>query len=136
MKSPILWWSTTLKILAFVFLIIYYVLFPVTKIVQGLSFQWQEVIAQIILYTVIINIGLGVFNLIPVPPLDGSKILMHFLPSKGKEWFYNNQQLFYIVFLAIWISGLSSVIISPIFTAVFNGFNWIVGSIFGLLGLM
>ena len=45
-----------------------------------------------ILYTISINIGLGVFNLIPLPPLDGSKVLMHFLPAKGKEWFYNNQQ--------------------------------------------
>ena len=27
-----------------------------------------------------VNIGLGVFNLVPLPPLDGSKILMHFLP--------------------------------------------------------
>ena len=35
------------------------------------------------LYTTILSIGLGVFNLIPVPPSDGSKILAMFLPVKA-----------------------------------------------------
>ena len=43
-----------------------------------------------------VNIGLGVFNLVPLPPLDGSKILMHFLPYNAKNWFLNNQHIFYI----------------------------------------
>lgn len=123
-------------ILAFVFMVLYYILFPVTKVVATLSIQWQEVLLQIILYTISINIGLGVFNLIPVPPLDGSKILMHFLPSKGKMWFNNNQQMFYLLFLIIWITGLSSVIITPLFSLVINGFDWVVHSIFVLLGLL
>ena len=93
-------------------------------------------IDTIISYTIMLNIGLGVFNLIPVPPLDGSKILMHFLPSNGKRWFIENQHMFYIVFLVIWITGLSSVIISPIFSAVFTGMNWVVNSLFKLLGLL
>ena len=123
-------------ILAFVFLILYYILFLVTKAVSGLSNQWQIVVQYILSYTIMINIGLGVFNLIPLPPLDGSKILMHFLSPKGKEWFLNNEQIFYIVFLVLWISGLSGVILTPIFSAVISGFDWVVRSIFGLLGLM
>lgn len=123
-------------ILAFVFLIIYYVLFEVTTLVSGLNIEWQKVLLQVILYTISINIGLGIFNLFPIPPLDGSKILMHFLPAKGKEWFYNNEQLFYIVFLVIWITGLSSVILTPLFGAVFNGLNWCVFNIFKLFGLL
>lgn len=35
-----------------------------------------------------INIGLGLFNLIPIPPLDGSKIMFMFLPNRIVEWFY------------------------------------------------
>ena len=45
----------------------------------------QKILAPLILIariTVTINIGLGVFNLIPVPPLDGSKILMGLLPHR------------------------------------------------------
>ncbi|MCK4812723.1 MAG: site-2 protease family protein [Candidatus Marinimicrobia bacterium] len=34
-----------------------------------------------LLYMLLINVGLGVFNLIPIPPLDGSKILRGFLPD-------------------------------------------------------
>ena len=39
-------------------------------------------IANIFLYISIINIGLAVFNLVPVPPLDGSKILAVILPNR------------------------------------------------------
>lgn len=120
-------------ILAFLFMILYYALFVSTSAMDGLSLQWQQIISYIIMYIISINIGLGVFNLIPVPPLDGSKVLMHFLPSKGKQWFYNNQQIFYVVFLLIWITGLSSVILQPIFEAVFSGMNWLVISIFKIL---
>ncbi len=123
-------------ILAFVFLIIYYLLFSVTNIIDELSMQWQLIIYQLILYTISINIGLGVFNLIPIPPLDGSKILMHFLPYNAKQWFYNNQQIFYIIFVVIWISGLSSVILNPIFNAVLSGMDWAVYNIFKLLALI
>lgn len=34
-----------------------------------------------LLYFLLINVGLGIFNLIPIPPLDGSKILRGFLPD-------------------------------------------------------
>lgn len=120
-------------ILAFLFMILYYALFVSTSVMAELPLQWQQIISYIVMYIISINIGLGVFNLIPVPPLDGSKILMHFLPSRGKQWFYNNQQIFYIVFLLIWITGLSSVILQPIFEAVFSGMNWFVSSIFKIL---
>ena len=123
-------------VLAFIFLVLYYVLFGVTNVIAGLNGQWQMVLNNVLLYAVSINIGLGVFNLIPVPPLDGSKILMHFLPANGKKWFIENQQIFYIAFIVLWVTRLSSVIISPIFEAVFNGYNWCVLKIFELLGLL
>lgn len=123
-------------ILAFIFMIVYYAVFVATNALGALTLQWQQVIYYIVVYTISINIGLGVFNLIPLPPLDGSKILMHFLPTKGKEWFYNNQQIFYIVFLLIWITGLSSVVLQPIFGAVFSGMNWLVEKLFKLLLLI
>ena len=119
-------------IMAFVFFILYYALFIATNALDTLSYQWQQVILIVITYTISINIGLGVFNLIPLPPLDGSKILMHFLPARGKEWFYKNQQIFYIVFLIIFITGLSQVILTPIFSWVFTGMEWVVAKIFGL----
>ncbi len=123
-------------ILAFVFLIIYYILFVVTGALNGLSMQWQQIIFAVISYIISINIGLGVFNLIPIPPLDGSKILMHFLPYKGKEWFYKNQQIFYIIFLILLVTNLSSAILTPIFSAVFSGLDWVAYNILKLLTLI
>lgn len=79
-----------------------------------------------------VNIGLGVFNLVPLPPLDGSKILMHFLPYNAKEWFINNQQIFYIIFLVLWITNLVSYIISPVINLVSTGIYSLVAAIFGI----
>ncbi len=37
-----------------------------------------EALYRIVVYSVMINLSLAIFNMIPIPPLDGSKILMHF----------------------------------------------------------
>lgn len=78
-----------------------------------------------------INIGLGVFNLIPLPPLDGSKIIMPFLPYNAKQWFRNNEQIFYIIFVVIWITGIASIIISPAINGITSGIMGIAKAIFG-----
>lgn len=70
---------------------------------------------------VIINIGLGVFNLIPLPPLDGSKIFINFMPYNTRRWILEHSQIFYYVFLALWITGLAGVIISPIINLLYDG---------------
>ena len=87
---------------------------------------------MILTYAISINVGLGVFNLIPLPPLDGSKVLTHFLPYKAKQWFYDNQTIFYLVFMLIWLTGLSSKLLQPLFTGVINGLSWIAELILGL----
>jgi Zn-dependent protease len=81
---------------------------------------------------ILINIGLGIFNLIPLPPLDGSKILAHFLPYNAKQWFYNNEQIFYIIFLVLAVSGLASVILAPISNLILSGMYWVIDSVFKL----
>ena len=70
---------------------------------------------------VIINIGLGVFNLIPLPPLDGSKIFINFMPYNTRRWIIEHSYIFYYVFLAIWITGLAGVIIAPIINLLYSG---------------
>lgn len=70
---------------------------------------------------VIMNIGLGVFNLIPLPPLDGSKIFINLFSYNARRWILENERIFYYIFLAIWITGLAGVIISPIINLLYKG---------------
>ena len=91
------------------------------------------IIIIILQMTVVVNVGLGIFNLIPLPPLDGSKVLMHFLPYDAKNWFIERQNIFYIIFLIIWITGIAGNIVSPVINGVYNGMSWLIASkIFGI----
>ena len=86
-------------------------------IIYALLIKFQVVndtINVLIQYIIILNIGLGVFNLIPIPPLDGSKILMHFLPYNAKVWFESKQYIFYIVFLLLFVTGIAGNIVAPV----------------------
>ena len=105
-------------VLAIIFTVVYFLLYRFTSIGQN---HIGTICLNIILNTVIINIGLGVFNLIPLPPLDGSKIIRIFLPYNAKTWFDNNEYIFYAVFVLLWISGIAGTIISPIINSIFKG---------------
>ena len=107
-------------ILALIFALIYCAIYKFASTAFLISTVGQ-IILLLISSTISINIGLGVFNLIPLPPLDGSKIIMPFLPYKAKEFFINNEQIFYIVFVLIWITGLAGTIITPAINLVSKG---------------
>ena len=108
-------------ILAFIFTLIYCAIYKFAG-AGFLHSTMGSVLMLMIFYTISINVGLGGFNLIPLPPLDGSKIIMPFLPYKAKEWFVNNEQIFYLVFVVLWITGLAGIIISPAISWITNGF--------------
>lgn len=57
-------------------------------------------------------------------------MLVRFLPYNAKQWFYEKEQLFYILFLIIWITGLAGVIISPILNGAYSGVIWLAKLIF------
>lgn len=111
-------------LLAIIFTFIYYAIYRFAG-AEFISSTVGGIIMLLIAATISTNIGLGVFNLIPLPPLDGSKIIMPFLPYKAKEWFVNNEQLFSLIFVVIWITGIAGIIISPVI-------NWITTGILSL----
>ena len=106
-------------ILAIVFAIIYCAIYKFAG-EAFLASQVGSIIMKIILYTISINVGLGIFNLIPLPPLDGSKIIKPILPYNAKVWFENKEGFFYIIFVVLWITGLAGNIISPVISVVYN----------------
>ncbi len=62
----------------------------------------------------IYNIYFAVFNLLPVPPLDGSKILFTLLPDQLESFFYRYEQYFNFLLIALLISGLAGRVVVPI----------------------
>ena len=111
-------------VLAIAFTLIFYALKKFASPVV-LNSTVGKVIMLLISSTISINIGLGVFNLIPLPPLDGSKIIMPFLPYKAKEFFINNEQIFYIIFILLWVFEIAGTIITPVI-------NWVTKGILAL----
>ncbi len=80
------------------------------------------------------NISLAVFNLIPVPPFDGSRIFYSFLPAKLYFAVMKYERYILIVFLALLYTGVVSLPISFITDMIIDLFDLIFGLIFGIGG--
>ncbi|MEW6263247.1 MAG: site-2 protease family protein [Thermodesulfobacteriota bacterium] len=63
---------------------------------------------------VMINVGLAIFNLVPVPPLDGSAILSGFLPPALARRYEELSPYGFIILLLLIFSGLVDMIIAPV----------------------
>lgn len=76
-------------------------------------------VALLLYFMILINLLLFVFNLIPVPPLDGSHILRHFLPYKALQ-LYDRIGMFGLILIML-VGG--SFIFSIFFAPLLNTFN-------------
>jgi len=65
-------------------------------------------------YLISINVLLGIFNLVPIPPLDGSRILMGMLPDRLAYGYARLEPYGFIIVIGLFALGLFSVIIGPI----------------------
>src|SRR6202044_967905 len=75
-------------------------------------------IALFLYFVILINLLLFVFNLIPIPPLDGSHILRHFLPYRALQ-VYDRIGMFGLIVLFLVGGRFIGAVFSPIF-ATFN----------------
>ncbi|MCL2677589.1 MAG: site-2 protease family protein [Clostridiales bacterium] len=77
-----------------------------------------------------INIILAVFNLLPIPPLDGSKVMVSFLPWRWAEQYYQYERYGFLILIILIFTGLFGMIISPAVKIVMSAFEnfakWIV----------
>ncbi|MFH1413071.1 MAG: site-2 protease family protein [bacterium] len=68
---------------------------------------------------VFVNLALMIFNLVPIPPLDGSKIIYTFLPNNLKEWFYRVERYSLFILILLIVLGFFSFII-PLILGIFG----------------
>ena len=118
-------------ITAIIFALIYCAIYRFARL-SFLSSNIGYIIVSMVGSIVTLNIGLGVFNMIPLPPLDGSKIFLPILPRNAKYWFIQREQMFYFIFLAIWITGFAGRLISPIISQITQLILKFAMTIFGL----
>ncbi len=88
-------------------------------------------IALMLYMVAVISIGLGVFNLIPVPPLDGSKILLSFLPRKYEWKFAQYQQYIQFGLLILLVLGVLNTPIRFFVNIIYQGLASIVLAVLG-----
>ena len=69
---------------------------------------------KILYFVVCINVVLMVFNLIPIPPLDGSRVLIFLLPKELAIKYAKIERYGFIIILALMVTNVLQIIIGPI----------------------
>ncbi|MFA5882317.1 MAG: site-2 protease family protein [Acidimicrobiia bacterium] len=82
----------------------------------------SDLLVQIVFSFAVVNLLLGLFNLLPIPPLDGSAIFERFLPREWlPTWYRFRPYGLLVVFAAVFmVPGLITRIVSPFYDALFN----------------
>lgn len=111
-------------LLAFIAMAVIYAIAPFAN-------QYLIIIMQ---YIYSYNVFFAVFNLIPIPPLDGSHVLAEFLPPKARLKYESFSRYGMLLLLALMFLGVFSWIITPAYNLIGGLYGSILDFIFGLFG--
>ena len=79
------------------------------------DFMFYKEMTSMLEIGVLINFGLGVFNLIPLPPLDGSKIIESMLSYPAMQKYEQLSQYSFFILIALMMTGVLSFLSGPIY---------------------
>lgn len=91
-----------------------------------------SLLESVLSMTATLNIGFGLFNLIPVPPLDGSKVLFAFLPDEQYYRFIQGSPFFMLVLVVLIYLGILSQPLSMMQNGIWNAFVQICSFLLGM----
>ncbi|HSE25407.1 MAG TPA: site-2 protease family protein [Pyrinomonadaceae bacterium] len=91
----------------------------ITNVGNQVAVSTQEPVVLFLTYLLIMNVSLAVFNLLPFPPLDGSKILDSILPASMRPALEFLEQYGYLLLIVLIYLGVTRIIISPVIDFVF-----------------
>ena len=103
------------------------VLLLLVRPVLALSYQgaaWAGSLVNFLVRATLVSIGLGLFNLIPIPPLDGSKILFSLLPDRQYNWILRYERYGMFILWALVAVGVGSSLLSA---AIYQVFRFLCG---------
>lgn len=89
------------------------------------SVIWLNFILSVFIFIAQINISLAVFNLIPIPPLDGSKLLSALLPNRIYYRIMQYERYFFIVIVLLLVTGILNYPLDLLFEFVFTGVGFL-----------
>lgn len=109
-------------LMALIFMLIYKIVLiaaPATMVTYYVSLALIEITT--------INLALGVFNLLPIPPFDGSRLFLAFLPSKYYFGIMKYEEIIKFVILALLFSGILQIPFGILADWIYAGLDFITG---------
>lgn len=84
-----------------------------------------SVLTNMLVLAIQFNVVFAIFNMLPIPPFDGSKVLFYFLPQKYKGIMYTLETYSFYIILIFIITGAGGYIITPLVNLILNFLNFI-----------
>lgn len=112
-RSGIFWVSFAGPLANLMIMVVAAFLYALLNTKVSPSFSYLGVFSAMLYHAIQINVILAVFNLIPLPPLDGSKMVSSMLSYQASLKFEELQRYSFLIFLVLMVTPILSYILTP-----------------------